>query len=316
MLEDVRVHPAPGVPDAQSDVASGTRSRTRGRRLLVDDDVLGVECQRATAGHRVARVHREIDQNLLDLPGVGEDRPQAGAQGGHELDVLPDGPAQQLLDVARHAAEVHHLGMDDLAAAEGEELAGERGGAVGRLPDALDVGAKLLPPLTAGRSARKGDLFGDQRRVDEDHAEEVVEVVGDAPRELSQALQPLRLLEPVLEALPFRLRTQAFLLRLCLEALGDLVAELEVHPLGLRPLVVEVLEDVEHGPLNVLLPGRGGHGLPRPSWARRWLSSAISFLSSIILSSRPTVSRWNRSSSASLSSSLDRCSAISASARF
>src|SRR5680860_23952 len=39
------------------------------------------------------------------------------------------------------------------------------------------------------------------------------------------------------------------------------------------------------------------------------LSSSISFFSSIILSSRPTVSLWNRSSSSSLSSSLVRCEA-------
>ncbi len=45
-------------------------------------------------------------------------------------------------------------------------------------------------------------------------------------------------------------------------------------------------------------------------------NSSISFLSSIIFSSRPTVSLWNRSSSARRSSSLVLCSATWASAFF
>ncbi len=42
-----------------------------------------------------------------------------------------------------------------------------------------------------------------------------------------------------------------------------------------------------------------------------FLRYSISFFSSIILSSRPTVSRWNSSSSVSRSSSQACCSAIS-----
>ena len=75
-------------------------------------------------------------------------------------------------------------------------------------------------------------------------------------------------------------------------------------------LFAEVFENVQHradvrGRCEVIgvIPGRG---LERTHRGADFLSSSISFLSSIILSSRPTVSFWNRSSSASLSSSLVR----------
>src|SRR6185312_6612736 len=65
--------------------------------------------------------------------------------------------------------------------------------------------------------------------------------------------------------------------------------------------------------LDGLCRGVHGAGCSPGAWRR---SSAISFFSSTIFSSRPTVSFWKRSSSARRSISLARCSATSDSAFF
>ena len=76
--------------------------------------------QRAAAGHRVAGVDGEIDEDLFDLAGVGEDRPQVGGQVGAQHDVLTDGAVEQLLDVGDDVVEVQDPWLDHLAAGEGE----------------------------------------------------------------------------------------------------------------------------------------------------------------------------------------------------
>src|SRR5665213_103780 len=101
-----------------------------------------------------------------------------------------------------------------------------------------------------------------------------------------------------------------------LSVVGDVEDRL-LRILETQPLRSEILADVDQrlgvgggGDLAQIGDGHraGGAG------ATCLLRSSISFLSSIILGSRPTVRRWNRSSSASRSSSRVRCSATSASA--
>ena len=86
-------------------------------------------------------------------------------------------------------------GRIDLAAGEGEQLAGEVGGAPGCLLDLPDVIAgRLAVPSAVGR-ARGASSSATKRRVVEDHREQVVEVVRDPAGELAEALQPLGLLQ-------------------------------------------------------------------------------------------------------------------------
>ena len=70
-------HAGAGVADPQADVAAraagGSGTAVLGRRII---DVGGVDGQRAAVGHRVAGVDGEVDQDLLELAGVGEHRPQ------------------------------------------------------------------------------------------------------------------------------------------------------------------------------------------------------------------------------------------------
>ncbi len=80
--------------------------------------------------------------------------------------------------------------MHDLAAAEHQQLPGQRRGALGGAADLVDVLAdrRVLVELVAR-----------ERDAGEDHRQQIVEVVGDTAGELADALQALCLSEAVLE---------------------------------------------------------------------------------------------------------------------
>ena len=86
--------------------------------------------------------------------------------------------------------EIQHARRQHLAAAEGEQLAGQCGGPVGRPLDLAQVLA------TQGGEPR---LLLQQRHVAQDAREQVVEVVGDAAGELADGLHPLRPDQALLE---------------------------------------------------------------------------------------------------------------------
>ena len=137
----------------------------------------------AAVGHRVAGVDGEVDQHLLDLAGVGLDRPQVGRDASLQLDVLAERAAQQLLELGDDVVEVEHLRLHDFAAAEDQQLAGQRGRALARRG-----GSPRRPPRPSASSpadARRRRT----RRSCRMTREEVVEVVGDAAGELAEALQ-------------------------------------------------------------------------------------------------------------------------------
>src|SRR5580658_6072026 len=105
------------------------------------------------------------------------------------------------------------------------------------------------------------------------------------------------------------------------------VNDSSLNVIAVLPLVGEVIKDIEDRAGVAPRVNEGAlieHGFivriqdhhSRSFEFDPFFSSLICFLSSIIFSSRPTVNCWNRSSSANLSSSRPRCSAISASALF
>ena len=130
--------------------------------IVVDGHVVGVDRQDAAGGHRVAGIDRQVDQDLFDLAGVGEHRPEVEAEGGGQFDVLADGSSQELLDVRDELIEVEHLRLDDLASPEGEELVGQLGRSLGGPLDLGDVLADELPALAALAAGGVGDLLADE----------------------------------------------------------------------------------------------------------------------------------------------------------
>ncbi len=75
----------------------------------VDPHRRGLDDERASGGHRVARVHHQVHQHLLELPAIGAHPGQAGAEPGLEGDVLANHPPEHPLGVADQPVEVEHL---------------------------------------------------------------------------------------------------------------------------------------------------------------------------------------------------------------
>src|ERR1035441_10185682 len=75
------------------------------------------------------------------LAWIGKDRPQVTGQGGDQLDVLAEGPVQQLLHRGNDAVKVEDLRPDHLPAGEGEQLAGEARRPFGGQGDLPEVAA-------------------------------------------------------------------------------------------------------------------------------------------------------------------------------
>jgi hypothetical protein len=185
---------------------------------LVQFDVRGDERQRASSRHRVAGVDCQLDDRLLDLGGIGFYGPETVGGLEPQLDVLADGPAQELVEVAQGGVQVEYLRVGDLAVTEDQELAGERRSPLAR---AADLGEVLL------LRARLGQLLGDERGVVEDDREQVVEVVGEAAREPAHRLQALGLVECRLELALALVGTQP---------VADVPQRADDQPLALAPL--------------------------------------------------------------------------------
>ena len=115
----------------------------------------------------------------------------AGIESGVELDVFAKEPPQHLLDVHDDVADVEEAGLEELAAAEREELPGQGRCPRRRLTDDVDVTA----PRVTRAHGREEEL-----RAAGDNREEVVEVVGDSARQLPDRLDLLCLDQLVLRA--------------------------------------------------------------------------------------------------------------------
>ena len=83
-----------------------------------------------------------------------------------------------------HFVEVEDLWLQHLAAAEREELGGDRGGALGGGPDLLDIAPRFAAEIVAAQKKVGGPQ--DDRHL-------VIRFVRDATRQLSHNLQPLTL---------------------------------------------------------------------------------------------------------------------------
>ena len=65
--------PVPVSDDAQPRVAAGFPFDQRDRRGLVDVDFLDAHRHASALRHRIARVDDQVQHDLLDLAGVGDD---------------------------------------------------------------------------------------------------------------------------------------------------------------------------------------------------------------------------------------------------
>ena len=160
--------------------------------VRVEIDVCCLDGELAPHRHRVARVDREVQHDLLDLTRIGHDAAELSPRQERELDVLAHQAAEHALHPPDERVEVDHLRLEDLLPAEREELAGERARPLGGVVDLHEVCAQRVALC---------DVRDGKARVAQDHRQQVVEVVRDAAREPADGLELLRLRELRLEQL-------------------------------------------------------------------------------------------------------------------
>ena len=118
----------------------------------------------------ISGVDTKVGQDLVDLGRVHLDGAKASGGKPDELDILPDEPVEDREHSLHGLVQVENLGRDGLFAGEGEKLAGQVRGTFRRLADTLQVRGQFLIRI---------NLAQGQLCMAKDHAQHVVEVVGD-----------------------------------------------------------------------------------------------------------------------------------------
>ena len=135
---------------------------------------MGRHEQASASGHGVAGVDGQVDDGLLQVVGVGANGIERIGQAQLEFDILADQAAEHFFGAGDDVVDIDHGGLHHLAAAEGQQLAGDGSGAVGGFKGFFKVAAQ----------------FGASRQVIQNHpaiaaddGQHVVEVVGHATRQ-------------------------------------------------------------------------------------------------------------------------------------
>ena len=123
------IHAGSGVADIEANVWASHRSLRQ--RAMLKRDIGGADDELAAAGHGIARVDRQVHDDLLGLAGIGLGAAQRGIEIANQIHVFADQAAQELLHVCDHGVHVQNFGSEYLLAAEGQQLPGESGGAIG-----------------------------------------------------------------------------------------------------------------------------------------------------------------------------------------
>ena len=109
-------------------------------RNLVRLDIAGPDSDRATFGHGIPGIDRQIDQHLLELAEIGLDRPQIAAEFELQLDIGADQPVDKHAQVPNHIGHRQHSRPHRLLAREGQKLPHQHGGTVGVALDFDEIG--------------------------------------------------------------------------------------------------------------------------------------------------------------------------------
>ncbi len=170
--------------------------------------------QMTTLAHRVTRIDRQVHQHLIEVPRIHQHRARPVRDLRGQLHTNP----QQAVEHRRHfldlLAEIENARVADLLASEGQQLTGNVRGLKRRLPDRT---RRLL-----GSGRQIGEVL-EQFGVSKNHRQEVVEVVGHAPRQAADAFKFLTVQET-----GFQLLARRYVLKGAIGADG--LAPLDVHP--------------------------------------------------------------------------------------
>ena len=157
---------------------------------LVERRIRRLDRHPAADRHRVARVHREVEQHVLELVGIDPRLPQATSEHGLDRDVLAQCPAQQVGHVRHQPADIDRLRFQRLLPREREQPMGQRRGT-------LHAGHRRIGQPGERAAVRRQPSL-QQFDVAADHRQVVVEVVRDAAGEPADRFHLLRLAQRLL----------------------------------------------------------------------------------------------------------------------
>jgi hypothetical protein len=157
---DLLAHTGAAVGDRQQHVRAGRHVAVGGDVALVELDVRGGDRQPPAAGHRVARVGGEVEYDALDLGAVGLDRRDALAELDRELHVVADDPLEHRAHAAHDLVHVDGRRVQDLAAAEGEQLPGQRARLLGGVLDLVRAARSLRASRAGSRRSPRSRSAG------------------------------------------------------------------------------------------------------------------------------------------------------------
>ena len=184
-VEDLRVDAAAAVSHGDAHVTA-RRSAAGGSLLMVEVDVCRGQADLAAERHGVGGVDEQVEQHLLDLPGVDLHRPEARLRLAAQGD-LPARLAEQGTAGGDQAVQVRHP----------DPVAGLPPGQAEQLPGELFSLAHVLldVPQLFGSGRAFGQVHQQERGAALDAHEQVVEIVGNAAGQGGHGLEPLYALQ-------------------------------------------------------------------------------------------------------------------------
>ena len=147
----------------------------------------------AAVRHGVTRIDRQVHDHLVDVRGVHFHRRESARQADFQLNVFPDDAPQHLVDAQNDLVEIHHAGYRHLAAAECQQLVGQRRGSFRRVQDLVRI---------LHCRAILAHAIAQHFVVAQDHGEQIVEIVRHPAGQTAHRLHFLRVEKLVFQGDP------------------------------------------------------------------------------------------------------------------
>ena len=183
---NLRRHADTGVGDRQHHVLARQHLDLRRGVALIEMHVCGFDSELAALGHGVARVDGEIENCDFQLVRIGVGAPEPACQDRFDGDLFAQCPPQQIGHAGDETTNIQGFRLEWLLARERQQSLRQRFGApraahciVGRSLAAVDI-----QPLFSQVSLQRFEIA-------DDDGQEIVEVMGNAARELADAFHLL-----------------------------------------------------------------------------------------------------------------------------
>ena len=139
-----RIHAHAGVGNHQLHISPRARAYVLAGIIPVEFPILGFEHELTAVGHSIARVHHQIQEHLLNLIGISQHRAEISSKSCDHSYVFTDQALQHGADGTYRRVQIEDFWFQHLAAAESQQLAGQRGGPIGCPLNLVHLGSKFF----------------------------------------------------------------------------------------------------------------------------------------------------------------------------